>query len=178
MRKFISHTMGVSLLTSGLVISLPAVAAGGLYSMDELSDASVFDSSGEEIGEVEDVLMGNDMSVHSLVIETGEILGIGGGEVVAERGTFTVVTASDKAGYDDVEYEVHMEMTQDELKKLPSYNQDWWDTTSQSMQQAWENTKDISESAWENTKEATSSAWYNVKQGVETMGDKAEQATE
>ena len=170
--------MGVSLLASGFLISLPAVAAEGLYSMDELSDASVFDSSGEEIGEVEDVLMSNDMSIHSLVIETGEILGIGGGEVVAERGTFTVVAASEKTGYDNVEYEVHMEMTQDELKKLPSYNQDWWDTTSQSMQQAWENTKDISESAWENTKEATSSAWYNVKQGVEEMGDNARQATE
>lgn len=178
MRRFISHTMGISLLASGLVISLPVVAAEGLYSMDELSDASVFDSSGEEIGEVEDVLMSNDMSVHSLVIETGEILGIGGGEVVAERGSFTVVTVSENAGYDNVEYEVHMEMTQDELKRLPSYSEDWWNSTSQSLQQAWENTKEVSESAWENTKQATSSAWYNVKQGVEEMGDKAEQATE
>jgi|TARA_R100000935_G_C2834467_1_gene167220 sporulation protein YlmC with PRC-barrel domain len=170
--------MGASLLAGGVAMSLSAVAAEGLYTMDELKDADVFDSTGEEIGEVEDILMSNDMSVHSLVIETGEILGLGGNEVVAERGTFTVVRASDKGGFDDVEYEVHMEMTQDELKKLPEYDEDWWNQTSQSLQKAWENTKEVSESAWENTKQATSSAWYNVKQGVEEMGDEVEQATE
>ncbi len=178
MRKLITRAVGASLLAGGVAMSLSAVAAEGLYTMDELKDADVFDSTGEEIGGVEDILMSNDMSVHSLVIETGEILGLGGSEVVAERGTFTVVTASDKAGFDDVEYEVHMEMTQDELKKLPEYNEDWWNQTSQSLQQAWENTKEVSDSAWENTKQATSSAWYNVKQGVEEMGDEVEQATE
>ncbi len=178
MRKSITRAMGASLLAGGVAMSLSAVAAEGLYTMDELKDADVFDSTGEEIGEVEDILMSNDMSVHSLVIETGEILGLGGNEVVAERGTFTVVRASDKGGFDDVEYEVHMEMTQDELKKLPEYDEDWWNQTSQSLQKAWENTKEVSESAWENTKQATSSAWYNVKQGVEEMGDEVEQATE
>ncbi|WP_144779431.1 PRC-barrel domain-containing protein [Marinobacter maritimus] len=178
MRKSIIRAMGASLLAGGVAMSLSAVAAEGLYTMDELKDADVFDSTGEEIGEVEDILMSNDMSVHSLVIETGEILGLGGNEVVAERGTFTVVRASDKGDFDDVEYEVHMEMTQDELKKLPEYDEDWWNQTSQSLQKAWENTKEVSESAWENTKQATSSAWYNVKQGVEEMGDEVEQATE
>lgn len=178
MSKPIIRAMGVSLLAGGMAMSLSAFAAEGLYTMDELKDADVFDSTGEEIGEVEDILMSNDMSVHSLVIQTGEILGLGGNEVVAERGTFTVVTASDKADFDNVEYEVHMEMTQDELKKLPEYNEDWWNQTSQSLQQAWENTKEVSESAWENTKQASSSAWYNVKQGVEEMGDEVEQATE
>ncbi len=88
MRKFLSRTMGTSVLVGGMALSLSAVAAEGLYSMDELTDANVFDSTGEEIGEVEDVLLTNDMSVHSLVIETGEILGLGGGEIIAERGTF------------------------------------------------------------------------------------------
>lgn len=178
MRNPIIRAMGASVMAGGMAISLSAVAADGLYTMDELQDANVFDSTGEEIGEVEDILMSNDMSVHSLVIETGEILGLGGSEVVAERGTFTVVTESDNAGFDRVEYEVHMEMTQDELKKLPEYSEDWWNQTSESLQQAWKNTKDASESAWENTKQAASSAWYNVKQGAEEMGDEVEQATE
>ncbi|OEY67570.1 PRC-barrel domain-containing protein [Marinobacter sp. X15-166B] len=177
MHKLITRTMGASLLAGAMAMSLSAVAAEGLYSMDELSDAKVFDSSGEEIGEVEDILMSDDMSVHSLVIETGEILGIGGGEVVAERGMFTVKTVSKNAGFDNVEYQVHMEMTQDELKQLPEYNEGWWNKTRESLQHAWVNTKDISESAWENTKQATSSAWYNVKQGAENMGDEAKEAT-
>lgn len=178
MRNPIIRAMGASVMAGGMAISLSAVAADGLYTMDELQDANVFDSTGEEIGEVEDILMSNDMSVHSLVIETGEILGLGGREIVAERGTFTVVTGSANAHFDGVEYEVHMEMTQGELKKLPEYNEDWWAQTSQSLQQAWENTKDVSESAWENTKQAMSSAWYSVKQGAEEMGDEVEQATE
>ena len=41
---------------------------------DELLDADVYDSNGEEIGEVEDILLGNDMSVHSLVIKPGDVL--------------------------------------------------------------------------------------------------------
>lgn len=178
MRKFISRTMGASVLACGMVVSLSAVAAEGLYSMDELTDANVFDSTGEEIGEVEDVLLTNDMSVHSLVIETGEILGLGGGEIIAERGTFTVAVASDRRSFDDVDYEVHMELSQDELKALPQYNEDWWNKTSHSLQQAWENTKDISESAWESTKQATSSAWYDLKRGVVEMGEETEDAIE
>ncbi|MDO6824991.1 PRC-barrel domain-containing protein [Marinobacter sp. 1_MG-2023] len=178
MRKFTTRAMGVSLLAGGVALSLSAVAAEGLYTMDELNDADVFDSTGEEIGEVEDILLSDDMSLHSLVIETGEVLDLGGREVIAERGTFTVATAPGNADFGSVEYEVHVEMTQNELKELPEYDQDWWNQTSQSLQQAWENTKDVSENAWENTKEATSSAWYNVKQGVEEMGNEAGQATE
>ncbi|MBZ0332678.1 PRC-barrel domain-containing protein [Marinobacter sp. AL4B] len=178
MRKFLSRTMGTSVLVGGMALSLSAVAAEGLYSMDELTDANVFDRTGEEIGEVEDVLLTNDMSVHSLVIETGEILGLGGGEIIAERGTFTVAVASDKRSFDDVEYEVHMELSQEELKVLPQYNEDWWNETSQSLQQAWESTKEISESAWESTKQATSSVWYDVKRGVAEMGEETKDAVE
>lgn len=177
MRKLITRAIGTTLLAGGAAMSFSAIAAEGLYSMDELADAEVFDSAGEEIGEVEDVLMSNDMSVHSLIIETGEVLGLGGSEVVAERGTFTVTRSSGKTGFENIEYEVHMEMSQDELKQLPEYNEDWWNQASQSLQKAWENTKDMSESAWENTKQATSSAWHNVKQGADEMGDEAEQAT-
>jgi sporulation protein YlmC with PRC-barrel domain len=178
MSKSIIRTAGVSLLAGGMAMSLSAFAAEGLYTMEELKDADVFDSTGEEIGEVKDILMSNDMSVHSLVIQTSEILGLGSSEVVAERGTFTVVTESGNAGYDSIEYEVHMEMTQDELKELPEYTEDWWNETSQSLQQAWENTKEVSDSAWENTKQASSSTWYNIKQSVEEMGNEVEQATE
>ncbi|MDX1539478.1 PRC-barrel domain-containing protein [Arsukibacterium sp.] len=154
-----------------------AVAAEGLYSMDKLEDAEVFDSTGEEIGEVENILMGNGMSVHSLVIETGEILGLGGREVVVQRGDFTVAPESGKKGFSNVEYEVHLEMTQDQLKQRPEYTQDWWNQTSASLQQTWQETKRVSESAWEDTKEATSSAWYELEEGAEDLGDDIDDAT-
>lgn len=180
MRTRLVRAMGVSLVAGSMAFGLSAHAAQGLYSADDLMDADVYDSNGEEVGEVENILMDDGMSVHSLVIKTGDVLGLGGRDVVAERGSFTVRLEEDDDGddaFDDQDYEVHMEASSDEVKSLPEYDESWWNQTSQSLQQAWENTKDISESAWENTKQATSSAWYNVSEGAEEMGDDIEEAT-
>jgi sporulation protein YlmC with PRC-barrel domain len=154
-----------------------AFAAEGLYSMSDLEDAEVFDSTGQEVGEVEDILMSNDMSVHSLIIETGSVMDLGGKEVVVQRGSFTVMPESGKNGFDEIEYEVHLEMTKAQLKKQPAYSEDWWNKTSSALQQAWEKTKDVSESAWENTKAATSSAWHDIEEGAEDLGDEIKEKT-
>ncbi len=163
-RTRLIRAMGTTLIAGSLAFGLSAQAAQGLYSADELMDADVFDSNGEEIGEVEDILLGDDMSVHSLVIKTGDILGLGGSEVVIQRGTFTVSLDqdSDADNFDDMEYQVHIEATQDEIKAMPEYDESWWNQTRDSLSQAWENTKETSRNAWEDTKQATSSAWQNV----------------
>lgn len=180
MRTQLIKKLGVPLLAGSMALSFSAAATEGLYSVDALMDADVFDAAGEEIGEVEDILLSDDMSIHSLIIETGAVMGMGGREVVAERGTFTVRVEQEenREAFDDIDYEVHMEATLGEVKALPEYNEGWWNKTRAGLSQAWENTKDISESAWENTKEATSSAWHNVREGAEKMGDKAEEATD
>ncbi len=179
MRTQLIRKFGVPLLAGSMALSFSAAATEGLYSVEALLDADVYDAGGEEIGEVEDILLSDDMSVHSLIIETGSVLGMGGREVVAERGTFTVKVGQEKNSkvFDEIDYEVHMEATQDAVKELPEYNEGWWNQTKESLSQAWENTKDTSESAWESTKEATSSAWHNVLEGGESMGDKAKEAT-
>lgn len=180
MRAQLIRKFGVPLLAGGMVLSFSAAASEGLYSVEALLDADVYDANGEEVGEVEDVLLSDDMSVHSLIIETGSILGLGGREVVAERGSFTVNVDQEEGGeaFDDIDYEVHMEASQDALKKLPEYNEGWWNQTKKALSQAWENTKDTSESAWESTKEATASAWHKVSEGAEDMGDKASDGAE
>lgn len=175
MRTRLIRAMGISLVAGSMAFSLSAHAAQGLYSADDLMDADVYDNNGEEIGEVQNILMDDNMSVHSLVIKTGDVLGMGGRDVVAERGTFTLRMEEEGDNeFDDQDYEVHMEATQDEIKALPEYDESWWNRTSDSMSQAWENTKKTSRSAWEDTKQATSSAWQNLKQGVESMSDDAE----
>lgn len=162
--------MGLSLMVGSMALGLPAHAAQGLYSADDLMDADVHDKSGKEIGKVDNILMDDNMSVHALVIKTGDVLGLGGRDVVAERGTFSLrMEEEDDDGFDDLAYEVHMEATQDEIKALPQYDESWWNQTSDGLSQAWENTKETSSSAWENTKEASSSAWQNVKQGVDNL---------
>lgn len=175
MRTRLIRAMGISLVASSMAFGLSAHAAQGLYSADDLMDADVYDNNGEEIGEVQNILMDDNMSVHSLVIKTGDVLGMGGRDVVAERGTFTLRMEEEGDNeFDDQDYEVHMEATQDEIKALPEYDESWWNRTSDSMSQAWENTKKTSRSAWEDTKQATSSAWQNLKQGVENMSGGSE----
>lgn len=179
MRTRLIRAMGISLVAGSMAFGLSAQAAQGLYSADDLMDADVHDSSGEEVGEVKNILMDDNMSVHALVIKTGDVLGMGGRDVVAERGTFTLrMEDGGDNEFDDQDYEVHMEATQDEIKALPEYDESWWNQTSDAMSQAWENTKETSRSAWEDTKEATSSAWQNIKQGVESMSDDAEDEVE
>lgn len=178
MKKPFVKTFGAPLLAGTLTLSFSAIAAQGLYTADEIMDANVYDSTGENIGEVEDILLGDDMSVQALVIETGDILGLGGREVVAQRGTFTLRTESADSEFDDIEYEVHMEATQDAVKKYPEYTEDWWTDTRKELNKAWAKTKRNTKSAWESTKEASASAWNKTKDGVEEMGDKIERATD
>lgn len=178
-RTRLTRAMGISVVAGSMAFGLSAHAAQGLYSADDLMDADVYDSNGEEVGEVDNILMDDNMSVHSLVVKTGDVLGLGGRDVVAERGTFTLRMEEEGGNdFDDMEYEVHMQATQGEVKALPEYDESWWNQTSDAMSQAWENTKETSRSAWEDTKQATSSAWQNVKQGVESMSDGAEDEVE
>lgn len=177
MRMQLTKSAGACLLAGAMVLSFAATAAEGLYSADGLMDAEVFSSTGEEVGDVEDILMGDAMNVHSLVIETDALLEMGGREIVAERGTFTVKTL-EGGEWDDIEYEVHLQATEEEMKNFPVYDKGWWNQTTQALAQAWENTQEISASAWESTKQATGAAWQNIQQGLEELGDEVEQATE
>jgi sporulation protein YlmC with PRC-barrel domain len=173
------NALKMSMLAGGIALSLSAHAAEGLYSADDLMDADVYGSSGEEVGEIEDVLLDDGMQVHSLIMETDTLLGLGGSKLVLERGQFTVKPDKDSDNkWNDVEYEVHVDATQDEIKQFDEYNKGWWNETKESMTQAWENTQEGAASAWENTKEATSSAWHNTKEAVENMGDEAEEKTD
>lgn len=178
-RTRLIRAMGISLVAGSMAFGLSAHAAEGLYSADALMDADVYDSNGEEIGEVQNILMDDNMSVHSLVIKTGDVLGMGGRDVVAERGSFTLRTKEDGDNmFDNQDYQVHMEATQDEVKALPEYDESWWNQTSDALSQAWENAKETSRSAWEDTKQATSSAWQNLKQGAQRMSDGVEDKVE
>lgn len=178
MRTQMIRTFGASLLISGMALSFPTVAAEGLYSADNLLDSDVYDSTGEEVGEVEDILMGNDMSLHSLILETDGALGLGGREVVLERGSFTVRPSETEDEWDDVDYEVHVEATQDEIAQYEEFDEGWWTETRQGAAQAWENTKETAESAWESTKAATSDAWDATTGAAEEAADEVEEETD
>ncbi|MHC9038129.1 PRC-barrel domain-containing protein, partial [Cobetia marina] len=72
------------LTTSGLAMANPQ----GLYSADELMDADVYLQNDDQqvVGEVEDVLLDDNMQVAALVVESDEVLGLDDQQYVVETG--------------------------------------------------------------------------------------------
>ncbi|PWW32719.1 PRC-barrel domain containing protein [Chromohalobacter israelensis] len=161
MRNSMYRMTQTAILIGGLSLTGAALAQSetqpqGLYSADELMDADVFlaETPDEDVGDVEDVLLGEDMSVQALVIETGGVLDLGDTHRVIDRDDFTLETHNGD-NLDDLDYRVTLEMTRDDVAKLPEYDNDWWQNAQEQARQAWENTKQGAESAWQSTKSAT-----------------------
>ncbi|WP_404364313.1 PRC-barrel domain-containing protein [Marinobacter sp.] len=168
--RILTHTGCVAAFCACLLAGSMAVsAAEGLYSADDLLAAGVYDTEGEQIGDVDDLLLGPAMSVHSLIIRTGAVLGMGGRRLVAERGTFTVKVNAERTKFDDVEYQVQLGISREMLKNLPEYNEGWWDQTRQGLSEAWEQTRKTTRNAWESTVEATSSAWRSLQKKADEI---------
>ncbi|MGH1450115.1 MAG: PRC-barrel domain-containing protein [Pseudomonadaceae bacterium] len=177
--------LGIPLLAGAMGLSFSAIAddhnmkAQGLYSAEDLLGAEVFDANGDEVGNVEDILLGNDMGLYALVVQTNEFLGIGERDVVVQRGNFTARVTDDNPMFGDVSYNVHVTAAGDELKGFSEYTEAWWNDTENELNQAWESTKNTTENAWQNTKQATATAWHNTKEATrEAMEREDDMATE
>jgi sporulation protein YlmC with PRC-barrel domain len=152
-------------------------APQGLYSAEELLDADVYSSADEstEIGDVEDILLDNDMQVRALVIDTGNMLDMGERQYVIESGQFTVETQNGDS-LDNIEYRVTVDMTEAEIIQQPQYTSDWWQKARQGAQQAWDQTKEGAASAWESTQEGASEALDRIGEALENVGESAQDA--
>nr|WP_299380283.1 PRC-barrel domain-containing protein [uncultured Halomonas sp.] len=179
-RKPLNNAIYTALIAGGLTLGGTAFAQSqGLYSADELTDAEVFSSKQPDkvVGEVEDVLLDENMQVNSLVIDISEFLDFGQSQYVIETGKFTVETI-DGDDKDEIEYKVTVEMTEEEISQQPEYTNDWWSQTKEATANAWQETKQGASSAWESTKAATASALDSAGEALDTAGDKTEQAAE
>ncbi|WP_043446622.1 hypothetical protein [Halotalea alkalilenta] len=139
----------------------------GLYSASELNDANVYlrDNPNQAIGEVEDILLGEDMSVQALVIDVDGLQGSGDQDRVIERGQFTVQTLND----DDIErleYRVTLDLDADGVRALPVYDNDWWNQSRAGLNRLWEQTQQGAQSAWESTKETTSNLLDRAREAI------------
>jgi sporulation protein YlmC with PRC-barrel domain len=166
------------MLAGGLTLAGAAMAAPqGLYSAEELLDADVYSSAdaSTEIGDVEDILLDNDMQMRALVIDTGNLLDMGERQYVIESGRFTVET-QEGDNLDNIEYRVTVDMTEAEIVEQPQYTNDWWQNARQGTQQAWEETKEGAASAWETTQEGASEALDRIGQALQNVGERAQEA--
>ncbi|MGO2131307.1 MAG: PRC-barrel domain-containing protein [Halomonas sp.] len=169
-------TLAAALLAAGMSLAATAQAdLQGLYSADELLDADVYTSAdgSKSIGEVEDILLDDNMQVHAVVIETGNLLDLGEKQYVIETGNFSVETMNSN-NLDDLEYRIVVNLNEQDITEQPAYTDTWWNDARKRAQNAWEKTKEGASSAWDNTREATADVLERAEEALKPSGDKAE----
>lgn len=169
-----------ALLAAGLTWAAAAQAAPqGLYSADELLDADVYTQADPErsIGEVEDVLLDDDMRLRALVIDSGSLLDLGEKQYVIEAGQFKVETRHGER-LEDIEYRVTLSLDAASLRDQPEYTDGWWNQARESMRDAWADTREGAASAWETTREGASTALDRIGQALQSAGESAQKAAE
>lgn len=155
MRKTILTTAISAALLGSFTVSVHASSEPqGMYSADDILDAEVYfaGGSGEEIGDVDDILFDEEMRITALVIESGSVLGLGGREIVVDTDYFTLETDMENDG--DTEHRIMVEASQEEIEAFPTYDRDWWEQTKANARDAWQTTQEGAESAWQSTREA------------------------
>ena len=182
--RHITRTILPGLVAAGLAI--PAQAQSdpqGLYSARMILDADVYLVSDPEtpIGEVDDILFGDDMAVHALVVQSGARLGLGGQEVVVTNALYRLDTQVDEEG--TTTHQVMVEASEEEFADLPHYDRDWWQQARERSREAWERTQEGAESAWQRTREGAERvgdraerAWERTREGAERAGDAISEA--
>ncbi len=161
-----------TLLAGAIAVALsqPVLAENapeGLYSMDALIGADVFLATdrNREVGEVEDVLVAENMKVHGLVIElNGGLDDVGDDDYrFVEVQQFSVATrAGDRL--DRVSYAVFLNDELDQVREYPRVDNDWWAQTKEAAADIWSSTKSGASSAWQATKDTTSSVIDKTKE--------------
>ncbi|MFP4463184.1 MAG: hypothetical protein ACLFO0_04950 [Guyparkeria sp.] len=140
--------------------------------MNALIGADVFLATDEnrEVGEVEDVLVAENMKVHGLVIELdADIDGVGNDDHrFVEVQQFSVATRSSDR-LDRVSYAVFLNDELDQVRDYPRVDNDWWADTKAAAADIWSNTKSGASSAWRATKDTTSDVIDKTKEKTRDM---------
>lgn len=99
--------------------TLTEVGADGL-SADNLLGTTVYGANDENVGEIGDVILGEDGAVDSVIIDVGGFLGIGEKEVAV--GMDNLQFMSDEDG----DYYLYTQFTEEQLDAQPAYDEATW----------------------------------------------------
>ncbi|ARS51816.1 hypothetical protein [Kushneria konosiri] len=166
--KYRSLLAGAVMMSAAAMAQASQPATDGLYSADKLMDADVhLQNEDQTIGEVEDLLFGDDMTLQAIVIETDDdSFDPQDHGYVIQRGDFTVETSAD-TDLDDLQYNVIVNLDRDGLKQQPTWSNDWWQKARQQASQTWQKTSDAASSAWQDTRQATSNLLQRAGEALE-----------
>lgn len=169
-RRFARTTLAttVGLLVAGLTIAgaHAQFEPQGLYSNRAILDAEVYFEAAPDSqpSEIVDMLLGDDMQVHALVIRSHEDVGQDGDYIVITNAHYRLVTHEENG---ETTHDVLVDANEDALAAMPRYDQDWWDMARQR-----------SRDAWHSAGEGADSAWHQTREGADRVGEGAERAWE
>jgi hypothetical protein len=151
-------SVAIAAMAGSLALGAQAVeepgAPLGLYAANDILGSDVFltDDPEEDVGNVDNLLLDDDMRVAAIVVKSGAILGLGGRDVVVGADQFRLESELDEAGV--ATHRILVEATAEEMEAFPEYDRDWWDEARERARQLWEETREGAESAWQRTREA------------------------
>lgn len=93
------------------------VAEYNTLTADKLDDANVYGINGEEVGEIDELILTADGKIDRVVLEVGGFLGIGEREVAIPFDRMTILRRTGVA--DD--FRIYVDSTQERLEALPEY---------------------------------------------------------
>lgn len=91
--------------------------AGMMEKLSDLEDADLYSSvSGDEIGEVEDLIADTGGQIQYMEFDVGGFLGIGDKEILVPIDQIQILTDGDE------DYRVYIDATEDQLESYPEYD--------------------------------------------------------
>lgn len=144
----------------------PNAEPQGLYSADELLDAEVYTTKNHQhIGEIDDIILGNQMTIQAFIVETDSIMGLGGKSYVVKTNQVRVVAQPGEKATEP-EYTILLDLTAEQLKNQPVYSNSWWNKAQNRAAEAWSQTQEGAKSAWTTIKEGSKSLYQSAKSAV------------
>ncbi|MGM0433847.1 MAG: PRC-barrel domain-containing protein [Pseudomonadota bacterium] len=92
-------------------------SAGAVYAEDVIGETVKHRESGEEIGSIQDLVIGEDGRIAGVVITTGAFLGLGGQEVGLSWSELERTMEDDQAVF-------YVDMDEEELRNAPEYERE------------------------------------------------------
>jgi len=100
---------------------------GNMVSLDNLMGSSARTSDGEEVGNIEDILIDSDGQIKAIVVGVGGFLGIGAKDVAISWDHVSVAPDADNgaATLSPNDFVIQVNVTEDQLRDAPEFDRSW-----------------------------------------------------